>query len=123
MNATQAHVDAELKQVVLRVFRQMIGKRDDGWVFVFRERLELTARLGQDLPAARAWTGDVRREPCFVGRKLRDDVVEMVRRTWGIAVLQARRTQSVQHRLDMLEPPWPDRRRVGEDTRRVTMRE
>jgi hypothetical protein len=36
LNAAQAHVDAELKQLVLGVFRQMIGQRDGGGVVVFR---------------------------------------------------------------------------------------
>ena len=53
-DAAQAHFDAELKQLVLSIFRQMIGKGDDRRIFVLRERFELPACFGQDLPPVRA---------------------------------------------------------------------
>ena len=121
--AAQAHFDAELKQLVLSIFRQMIGKGDDRRVLVLRERFELPACFGQDLPPARARGAGERCEPCLVSRKLGDEVVQMVCRARRIAVVEAGSTERPQHRLDMFEPARTDWRRVGEDTRRVAVRQ
>jgi hypothetical protein len=40
LDTAQAHIEAKLKQFVLRVFRQMIGERDNARVFMLGERLE-----------------------------------------------------------------------------------
>src|SRR5215831_21045386 len=120
----QAHVDAELKELVLRIRCQVIGKSDDGRVLVDWERFELPTHLRKDLPAARTGNGcRITGEAPFVRRKFRHEVIEMIRGAGGVLLLEASGTQDPQESLDVTEAAWPCRRRAGKDAGRVTMGE
>src|SRR5262245_61769549 len=84
LESAQQEIDAELKQTVLIVCRQIVGKLYERRILFARQRLERLARLREHLAAARAGHRGKGGKARFVGDKLSHEIVGVIGGTRGV---------------------------------------